>query len=137
MENVTEGKWESLPVQLNASILKTLHELGFTHMTPVQSACIPLFMNNKDVAAEAVTGSGKTLAFVIPILEILLKREDKLKKMQVGALIVTPTRELALQISEVMARFIESFSQFRQILLIGGSNPIADVEKFRTLGFVF
>ncbi|XP_064163611.1 ATP-dependent RNA helicase DDX55 [Anguilla rostrata] len=134
MENVTEGKWESLPVKLNDDILKTLDELGFTHMTPVQSACIPLFMSNKDVAAEAVTGSGKTLAFVIPILEILLKREDKLKKMQVGALIVTPTRELALQISEVMGRFIQSFPQFRQILLIGGSNPIADVEKFKTLG---
>ncbi|XP_036385196.1 ATP-dependent RNA helicase DDX55 [Megalops cyprinoides] len=134
MENITEGKWESLPVKLNDSILQTLDELGFTYMTPVQSACIPLFMNNKDVAAEAVTGSGKTLAFVIPILEILLKREEKLKKMQVGALIVTPTRELALQISEVMERFIQRFPQFRQILLIGGSNPIADVEKFKSLG---
>ncbi|KAG7476601.1 hypothetical protein MATL_G00084750 [Megalops atlanticus] len=134
MENITEGKWESLPVNLNDSILQTLDELGFTYMTPVQSACIPLFMSNKDVAAEAVTGSGKTLAFVIPILEILLKREEKLKKMQVGALIVTPTRELALQISEVMERFIQRFPQFRQILLIGGSNPIADVEKFKSLG---
>ncbi|KAJ8261458.1 hypothetical protein COCON_G00171810 [Conger conger] len=134
MDNVTEGKWESLPVKLNDNILTTLDELGFTHMTPVQSACIPLFMSNKDVAAEAVTGSGKTLAFVIPILEILLKREDKLKKMQVGALVVTPTRELALQISEVIGLFIQRFPQFRQILLIGGSNPIDDVEKFKTLG---
>ncbi|KAG9342600.1 hypothetical protein JZ751_016035 [Albula glossodonta] len=91
-------------------------------------------MANKDVAAEAVTGSGKTLAFVIPILEILLRREDKLKKMQVGALIVTPTRELAIQISEVMNQFIQKFPQFRQILLIGGSNPIEDVEKFKTFG---
>ncbi|KAI2660235.1 ATP-dependent RNA helicase DDX55 [Labeo rohita] len=98
------------------------------------SACIPLFMSNKDVAAEAVTGSGKTLAFVIPALEILLKREEKLKKMQVGALIITPTRELALQISEVMERFLQGFPQFRQILLIGGSNPIEDVEKFKTQG---
>ncbi|RXM92172.1 ATP-dependent RNA helicase DDX55 [Acipenser ruthenus] len=83
MENVTEGTWRSLPVKLNEKIFQTLDELGFTHMTPVQSACIPLFMKNKDVAAEAVTGSGKTLAFVIPILEILLRREEKLKKMQV------------------------------------------------------
>ncbi|KPP56302.1 hypothetical protein Z043_126102, partial [Scleropages formosus] len=52
----------------------------------------------------------------------------------VGALIITPTRELALQISEVVERFIQSFPQFRQILLIGGSNPIEDVEKFRTFG---
>ncbi|CDQ79101.1 unnamed protein product [Oncorhynchus mykiss] len=134
MDNTTEGKWDSLPVKLNDGITQTLNELGFTHMTPVQSACIPLFMRNKDVAAEAVTGSGKTLAFVIPIIEILIKREDKLKKMQVGALIVTPTRELALQISEVMGQFLQKFPQFRQILLIGGSNPIEDVEKFKEQG---
>ncbi|XP_029503356.1 ATP-dependent RNA helicase DDX55 [Oncorhynchus nerka] len=134
MDNTTEGKWDSLPVKLNDGITQTLNELGFTHMTPVQSACIPLFMRNKDVAAEAVTGSGKTLAFVIPIIEILIKREDKLKKMQVGALIVTPTRELALQISEVMDQFLQKFPQFRQILLIGGSNPIEDVEKFKEQG---
>ncbi|KAM3874235.1 ATP-dependent RNA helicase DDX55 [Diretmus argenteus] len=134
MDNTTEGTWDSLPVKLNDSILQTLDEVKFTHMTPVQSACIPLFMSNKDVAAEAVTGSGKTLAFVIPIIEILLKREESLKKMQVGALVITPTRELALQISEVMDQFLQKFPQFRQILLIGGSNPIEDVEKFKEQG---
>ncbi|XP_040013759.1 ATP-dependent RNA helicase DDX55 [Xiphias gladius] len=134
MDNTTDGTWDSLPVKLNEGILQTLDELKFTHMTPVQSACIPLFMSNKDVAAEAVTGSGKTLAFVIPIIELLLKREEKLKKMQVGALVITPTRELALQISEVMGQFIQTFPQFTQILLIGGTNPIEDVEKFKDQG---
>ncbi|XP_068608852.1 ATP-dependent RNA helicase DDX55 [Brachionichthys hirsutus] len=134
MGDITDGTWNSLPVELNERILQTLDELRFTHMTPVQSACIPLFMRNKDVAAEAVTGSGKTLAFVIPIMELLLKREEKLKKMQVGALVITPTRELALQISEVMEKFIHKFPQFTQILLIGGSNPIEDVEKFKDQG---
>uniref|UniRef100_W5U852 ATP-dependent RNA helicase n=1 Tax=Ictalurus punctatus TaxID=7998 RepID=W5U852_ICTPU len=134
MESISDGKWASLPVKLHDSIHLTLKKLGFIYMTPVQSACIPLFMSNKDVAAEAVTGSGKTLAFVIPLLEILTKREEKLKKMQVGALIITPTRELALQISEVVGQFLEEFPQFRQILLIGGSNPIEDVEKFKTSG---
>lgn len=134
MENITDGKWDRLPVKLHDSILQTLKELKFTYMTPVQSACIPLFMSNKDVAAEAVTGSGKTLAFVIPVLEILLKREEKLRKMQVGALIITPTRELALQITEVIGRFLEKCAQFKQILLVGGSNPIEDVEKFKNQG---
>ncbi|XP_076020242.1 ATP-dependent RNA helicase DDX55 [Genypterus blacodes] len=134
MDNATDGTWASLPVKLDDRILQTLDEMKFTHMTPVQSACIPLFMRNKDVAAEAVTGSGKTLAFVIPIVELLLKREEKLKKMQVGALVITPTRELALQISEVMQHFIQKFPQFKQILLIGGSNPIEDVEKFKEQG---
>ncbi|KAF7641228.1 hypothetical protein LDENG_00288300, partial [Lucifuga dentata] len=52
----------------------------------------------------------------------------------VGALVITPTRELALQISEVMQTFIQKFPQFTQILLIGGSNPIEDVEKFKERG---
>jgi ATP-dependent RNA helicase DDX55/SPB4 len=52
----------------------------------------------QDVAVEAVTGSGKTLAFVIPIVEILARRESKLRKHDVGALILLPTRELANQV---------------------------------------
>ncbi|XP_077353259.1 ATP-dependent RNA helicase DDX55 [Festucalex cinctus] len=134
MENTTEGTWDSLAVKLNDKILETLCELKFTHMTPVQAACIPLFMSNKDVAAEAVTGSGKTLAFVIPVLEVLLRREEKLKKMQVGALVVTPTRELAVQISEVIGHFLRKFPQFTQMLMIGGNNPMEDVEKFKENG---
>uniref|UniRef100_A0A8D2LBQ1 ATP-dependent RNA helicase n=1 Tax=Varanus komodoensis TaxID=61221 RepID=A0A8D2LBQ1_VARKO len=132
MERVTEGTWASLPVQLSASC--ALQELRFTHMTPVQSATIPLFMTNKDVAAEAVTGSGKTLAFVIPIIEILLRREQKLKKMQVGAIVITPTRELAVQIDEVISHFTKHFPQFSQCLLIGGKNPMEDVERFKEQG---
>ncbi|KAJ6656725.1 hypothetical protein lerEdw1_003612 [Lerista edwardsae] len=134
MESVTEGTWASLPVKLSPGILRALEELRFTHMTPVQSATIPLFMTNKDVAAEAVTGSGKTLAFVIPILEILLRREEKLKKMQVGAVIVTPTRELAVQIDEVISHFTKYYPQFSQCLLIGGKNPMEDVERFKEQG---
>lgn len=134
MEAVTEGRWEALPVALSPGVLRALRGLGFTGMTPVQSATIPLFMSNKDVAAEAVTGSGKTLAFVIPIIEILLRREQKLKKMQVGAIIITPTRELAIQIYEVLSHFTEHFPMFSQILLIGGRNPMEDVEKFKEHG---
>lgn len=83
-------------------------------MTPVQAGAIPLFIKNKDVVVEvthsvsfinptafdwtknekgqAVTGSGKTLAFVIPIIEKLLRREEPLKKNEIGAIVITPTR---------------------------------------------
>ncbi|XP_024422683.2 ATP-dependent RNA helicase DDX55 isoform X2 [Desmodus rotundus] len=134
MEHVTEGSWESLPVPLHPRVLGVLRELRFPYMTPVQSATIPLFLKNKDVAAEAVTGSGKTLAFVIPILEILLRREEKLKKRQVGAIIITPTRELAVQIDEVLSHFTKPFPQFSQILWIGGRNPGEDVARFKEHG---
>ncbi|KAG9487640.1 ATP-dependent RNA helicase DDX55 [Eleutherodactylus coqui] len=134
MEDVTEGTWDCLPDRLDDKILRTLSELRFSHMTPVQAATIPLFMSNKDIAAEAITGSGKTLAFVIPLLEILLRREEKLKKHQVGAIIITPTRELAIQIDEVISCFTKHFPHFCQILLIGGSNPVEDVKKFKEHG---
>jgi ATP-dependent RNA helicase DDX55/SPB4 len=49
-------------------------------------------MQNKDVVVEAVTGSGKTLAFVIPVLERIIRRENKLKRNEIGALIISPTR---------------------------------------------
>lgn len=74
------------------------------------------------------------LAFVIPILEILLRREEKLKKNQVGAIVITPTRELAIQIDEVLSHFTKHFPQFSQILWIGGRNPGEDVERFKQHG---
>ena len=66
--------------------------MGHTQMTPVQASTIPLFMRHKDVVVEAVTGSGKTLAFVVPILEKLVRRERKLAKNEIGALVISPTR---------------------------------------------
>ncbi|XP_071789913.1 ATP-dependent RNA helicase DDX55-like [Asterias amurensis] len=129
-----EGRWETLPVSLSKSTHETLERLGFDLMTPVQAAAIPLFMKNKDVAAEAVTGSGKTLAFIIPILEILMRRETPLKKNEVGAFVLTPTRELALQIDEVLSEFTSSLPQFTQHLVVGGSNLTNDIKQIQEKG---
>ncbi|THH20667.1 hypothetical protein EW146_g708 [Bondarzewia mesenterica] len=82
--------------------------MGLTQMTPVQASAIPLFMRNKDVVVEAVTGSGKTLAFVIPILERLIRREQRLRKNEIGALVISPTRELASQIHSIFTLFLSS-----------------------------
>lgn len=80
-------------------------------------------MSYKDVAAEAVTGSGKTLAFVIPILELLLRRsiQDKWKSSEVGAIVISPTRELAAQTNEVLKPLAKAL-HFTHRLLIGGSD---------------
>ena len=56
-------------MKLGETTLGVLEGLGFSQMTPVQAACIPLLLSHKDVVAQAVTGSGKTLAFVVPLLE--------------------------------------------------------------------
>lgn len=63
--------------------LEVIESLGFKTATPVQEATIPLFCGHKDVAVDACTGSGKTLAFVVPVIEKLRRREDKLKQHQV------------------------------------------------------
>ncbi|KAJ7387672.1 ATP-dependent RNA helicase ddx55 [Desmophyllum pertusum] len=126
--------WSEINPCLSNSILNIMDKFGFQTMTPVQAATIPLFLSNKDVAVEAVTGSGKTLAFLIPIVEILLRREDKLKKHDVGAIIITPTRELAKQIDEVLRTFTEDLPQLRQLLLIGGVDPAEDIQKFKLDG---
>lgn len=95
-------------------------------------------MSFKDVAAEAVTGSGKTLAFVIPILELLLRRakQEKWKANEVGAIIMSPTRELAAQTNAVLKPFTEALN-ITQKLLIGGGDGTGidqDVLALKTTG---
>nr|XP_058940608.1 ATP-dependent RNA helicase DDX55-like [Pocillopora verrucosa] len=126
--------WSELRPTLSNSVLDIMDKFGFQKMTPVQAATIPLFMSNKDVAVEAVTGSGKTLAFLIPIVEMLLQREEKLKKHDVGAIIITPTRELAKQIDEVLRTFTKDLIQLKQLLLIGGVDPVENMQRFKSDG---
>uniref|UniRef100_A0A2M4BHJ5 ATP-dependent RNA helicase n=1 Tax=Anopheles marajoara TaxID=58244 RepID=A0A2M4BHJ5_9DIPT len=125
------SKWGALSTPLSQPVLEVIDGLGFAKMTPVQAATIPLLLSYKDVAAEAVTGSGKTLAFVVPLLELLLKRQKSSawKKHEIGAIIVSPTRELATQIDEVLSEFLEhkALSSFRKKLLIGGNSVEDDV----------
>ncbi|KAM5448529.1 ATP-dependent rRNA helicase spb4 [Microsporum audouinii] len=94
--------WEALTPSLSQWILDAVSAMGFSRMTPVQASVIPLFMGNKDVVVEAVTGSGKTMSFLIPVIEKLLRLDSAVKKHHIGAIIVSPTRELAEQIHTVL-----------------------------------
>ncbi|GLB33835.1 putative DEAD-domain-containing protein [Lyophyllum shimeji] len=145
------GSWASLPEPLTPWVLDVIHSMGHTQMTPVQASTIPLFMKHKDVVVEAVTGSGKTLAFILPILERLIRRESKLRKNEVAALIISPTRELATQIHSIFSLFLsaqpdesDSTSSSRShepeypppLLLISSaeSSPAQDVKRFVEAG---
>lgn len=119
---------------LSEHALQAVESLGFTQATPVQSTTIPLFLSHKDVCVEAVTGSGKTLAFGIPIFEILNRRSDPLKKLEVGALVIAPTRELASQIYEVLSRVSESYSKLKCALFIGGTDVQKNCDVFEKDG---
>ncbi|KAF9438704.1 ATP-dependent rRNA helicase spb4 [Entomortierella beljakovae] len=128
------GSWEGLEPKLSPQVLDAVNTMGFTDMTPVQSGAIPLFMKNKDVVVEAVTGSGKTLSFLIPILEKIHRRSRKLGPAEVGAIVISPTRELATQIAKVLTEFEPFFQNIKHQLLIGGETSLEeDIETFQSV----
>ncbi|KAG0221228.1 P-loop containing nucleoside triphosphate hydrolase protein [Mortierella sp. GBAus27b] len=128
------GSWESLEPGLSPEILDAVNTMGFVEMTPVQSGAIPLFMKNKDVVVEAVTGSGKTLSFLIPILEKIHRRSHKLAGSEVGAIVISPTRELATQITKVLAEFEPYLPNIKHQLLIGGETSLEeDIAAFQEI----
>merc|ERR1711990_1173174 len=91
---------------LDPALAKSLAEdFKFQSLLPVQKHCIPQLLKAKDVAAQAITGSGKTLAFLVPVVQkLLLQKEEVLEKSTIPtifSIILSPTRELALQISKV------------------------------------
>ena len=83
-----------------APILEALKEEGYTNPTPIQAQSIPIVLEGTDLLGCAQTGTGKTAAFAIPILQLLSENKPKDKKKKIRSLIVTPTRELAIQIGE-------------------------------------
>ncbi|GAX83788.1 hypothetical protein CEUSTIGMA_g11213.t1 [Chlamydomonas eustigma] len=119
---------------ISEKTLEVLEALNFQTCTPVQEATIPLFCGNKDVAVDASTGSGKTLAFLVPVVEKLRRLEEPLTKHQVGAVIISPTRELARQIFTVAQPFFQSVQGLTAQILVGGTDPALDVSHFKEQG---
>ncbi|KAJ3035049.1 ATP-dependent RNA helicase dbp4 [Rhizophlyctis rosea] len=114
-------------IPLSKRTKKGLAEANWVEMTEIQRSSLPLSLSGKDVLGAAKTGSGKTLSFVIPVLEILYRA--KWTQMDgVGALIISPTRELALQIFEVL-RKAGRHHNFSAGLLIGGKDLKTEQER--------
>lgn len=114
------GSFRTVHPPLCQGVLDFLDSKNFNRMTPVQEATIPLFLTNKDVAVQAVTGSGKTLAFLIPVVERI--RSKKFAKNQIGALVLSPTRELAMQTWTVCRELCEATMLAPPLLLVGGGS---------------
>lgn len=101
-------------------ILKALDAEGYSTPTPIQEQAIPILLKGKDLLGVAQTGTGKTAAFSIPILQLLLNQKDTTSNYRkVKALIVTPTRELALQIGESITAY-SKFTRLRNTVIFGG-----------------
>ena len=88
-------------LKLNRPILRAIAEMNYDEPTPVQEMTIPLVLEKKDIIVSAQTGTGKTAAFALPILQQLFDRQDATNQAKtVKALIISPTRELAIQIAD-------------------------------------
>lgn len=102
---------------LSAEVLKAVDKMGFEEASPIQTAVIPLLLAGKDVVGQSATGSGKTAAFGVPAVE---KVDGKKKAVQV--LILCPTRELAVQVAEEIAKLAFYKTGVREVPIFGGQS---------------
>ena len=104
---------------LRPELLRALARLGYEEATPIQRAAIPPLIEGRDLLGQAATGTGKTAAFALPVLEHMARRETHAAPM---ALVLVPTRELAVQVSEAMHRYGRDLGA--RIVPIYGGQPI-------------
>ena len=112
-------------------ILKALKEEKYSEPTLIQAKAIPHILNKKDVLGSAQTGTGKTAAFAIPILQNLyINRQQNNSQRNIVTLIVTPTRELAIQIGESFSTY-GRYTGIKNTVIFGGVNQHAQVEAVK------
>lgn len=117
-------------LQLMPEILKALKEEGYTEPTSIQQKAIPLVLKREDVLGSAQTGTGKTAAFAIPIIQHLAKRQKPDGKRKVTTLVVTPTRELALQIRDSFTAYAK-YTPIKNTVIYGGVGQNAQTEAIK------
>jgi len=116
---------------ISKSLLKALSEQGYQKPTDIQRAAIPVLLAGKDLFASAQTGTGKTAAFSLPILHVLGERHVKRPKDRaIRALVLTPTRELALQIDESFRAYGRHLP-LRTAVVLGGVSASAQIKALR------
>lgn len=117
-------------LQLSEPILQSLHEEGYTTPTPIQEQAIPLVLSGNDLLACAQTGTGKTAAFALPILNLLHNASNNAKKPSIKCLVVTPTRELAIQIADSFNTY-GRYLNLKTTVIFGGVNQGPQVQNLR------
>lgn len=115
---------------LDDSILTALNQKGYTSPTPIQEQSIPIVLEEKDLLGVAQTGTGKTAAFAIPIIQLLNRSGTPRGKRPIRSLIVTPTRELAIQIEENIKAYAK-FTDLRHAVIFGGVKQHSQVVQLK------
>ncbi len=125
--NMTDAPAPSFQdLMLSAPLLKALDEVGYETPSPIQAKTIPHLLNGLDVLGHAPTGTGKTAAFALP----LVSRLD-LKKRHVQIMVLTPTRELAIQVSEAFQKYASHISGFHVLPIYGGQEYSQQIRALR------
>ena len=109
-------------LDLPAPLLAALSDVGYETPSPIQAACIPLLLAGRDLLGEAQTGTGKTAAFALPVLARL---DLAIKKPQ--ALVLTPTRELAIQVAEAFQKYAHHLPGFHVLPVYGGQSMVVQL----------
>lgn len=119
-------------LQIIEPILKALEKKGYTTPTPIQEQAIPILLKNKDLLGCAQTGTGKTAAFAIPILQHIYNKINlNTKQRKIKALVVTPTRELAIQIADSFSDY-GHFTGIKNTVIFGGVKQSAQVKVLKS-----
>ncbi|MCU6767868.1 DEAD/DEAH box helicase [Barnesiella propionica] len=113
-------------------VLKALKEKEYSVPTPIQQEAIPVALEKQDLLGLAQTGTGKTAAFAIPIIQHLYNeaRQEKKKNKEIKALVLTPTRELAIQIEESFRDYAK-YTSLRHCVIFGGVKQKAQTDELR------
>ena len=117
-------------IELFEPIHKALAEENYVNPTPIQSQTIPPAVDGQDILGCAQTGTGKTAAFALPILDFIGVEQPKVEPKRPNALVLAPTRELAIQISDSF-KVYGRHMRFKQALVYGGVNQKKQVEAMR------
>ena len=109
-------------LKINPFILKALREENYKEPTSIQAKSIPIILNREDILGNAQTGTGKTAAFAIPIIQHLMKdQRNSNRKQKILSLVITPTRELAIQIGESFTTY-SKYTNIKNTVIFGGGS---------------
>lgn len=119
-------------LQLIEPLLKALSQEGYTKPTPIQEQSIPVILQHKDLLGCAQTGTGKTAAFALPMLQLMHEQQQQSQEKfrNIKALILTPTRELAIQIEESFSAY-GKYVDLRHLVIFGGVSQVNQVNVLR------
>jgi len=124
---MSDVAFESLEGKVSTHTLKAIKEMGYTHMTEIQAQSIPPLLEGRDILAAARTGSGKTLGFLIPAIELIYKLKF-MPRNGTGVMILSPTRELAMQTFGVLRELMQ-FHSHTFGLIMGGADRKTEAAK--------